>query len=303
MIANVRKSHPFPFSNKRKRVESARGKSPTTMDDSSTSAEGPVPQGPECPAPKRKCLDSGRGMFKNTWKLPEGIGSSSKGAKYAFCKYCSSHICIAHGGLNDVTRHVSGKTHKQRLHDIHSTPTLTTFASSTQNQSHKVMLAEVMFTDLVKAIFPDSAIARDFACKRTKSRSIICEALDPYYKKLRKADLIDSPYSLLCDESNDRGDSVKLLTVLVRAYESSNGVTRTRHLETVAIADLSSSGIFDSIEEVLRKYGLEFSNMISFASDTCNVMKGARKGVIARLRQKQAKIIDIHCMCHIKIWL
>ena len=118
-------------------------------------------------------------------------------------------------------------------------------------------------------------------------------------KKLRKADLIDSPYSLLCDESNDRGDSVKLLTVLVRAYESSNGVIRTRHLETVAIADLSSSGIFDSIEEVLRKYGLEFSNMISFASDTCNVMKGARKGVIARLRQKQAKIIDIHCICHI----
>ena len=122
---------------------------------------------------QKKCLDSGRGMFKNTWKLPEGIGSSSKGAKYAFCKYCSSHICIAHGGLNDVTRHVSGKTHKQRLHDIHSTPTLTTFASSTQNQSHKVMLAEVMFckyiamhnipfraadhfTDLVKAIFPDS---------------------------------------------------------------------------------------------------------------------------------------------------
>ena len=103
----------------------------------------------------------------------------------------------------------------------------------------------------------------------------------------------------MCDESNDRGDSVKLVTVLVRAYESSNGVIRTRHLETVAIADLSSSGIFDSIEEVLRKYGLEFSNMISFASDTCNVMKGARKGVIARLRQKQAKIIDIHCICHI----
>ena len=111
------------------------------MDDSSTSAEGPVPQGPECPAPKRKCLDSGRGKFKYTWKLPEGIGSSSKGAKYAFCKY---YICIAHGGFNDVTRRVSGKTHNQRLHDIHSTPTLTTFASSTQNQSHKVMLAEVI---------------------------------------------------------------------------------------------------------------------------------------------------------------
>ena len=31
----------------------------STMDDSSTSAEGPVPQGPECPAPKRKCFQGG----------------------------------------------------------------------------------------------------------------------------------------------------------------------------------------------------------------------------------------------------
>ena len=30
---------------------------------------------------------------------------------------------------------------------------------------------------------PDSAIAADFACKRTKTTAIVCEALDPYYKK------------------------------------------------------------------------------------------------------------------------
>ena len=35
------------------------------------------------------------------------------------------------------------------------------------------------------------------------------------------------------------------------------------------------------------------------SSDTCNVMKGARGGVIAKLKEKQAKVIDVHCMCHV----
>lgn len=106
-------------------------------------------------------------------------------------------------------------------------------------------------------------------------------------------------HSLLCDESNDKGDSVKLLTVLIRAYESNNSMIRTRHLETVGITDLTANSIFDFIEEVILKYGLDFSNMISFASDTCNVMKGSRKGVISKLRAKQPKIINIHCICHL----
>lgn len=38
---------------------------------------------------------------------------------------------------------------------------------------------------------------------------------------------------------------------------------------------------------------------MSFTSDTCNVMKGARGGVIAKLRSVQPKIIDVHCICHL----
>ena len=38
---------------------------------------------------------------------------------------------------------------------------------------------------------------------------------------------------------------------------------------------------------------------MAFASDTCNVMKGVRNGVIAKIHQKQPKVIDIHCICHL----
>jgi hypothetical protein len=67
----------------------------------------------------------------------------------------------------------------------------------------------------------------------------------------------------------------------------------------VGITDLSAHGIFESLEEVIGKFGLTFSNMVSFASDTCSVMKGVRSGVIAKLRQRQHKVIDIHCICHL----
>ncbi len=38
---------------------------------------------------------------------------------------------------------------------------------------------------------------------------------------------------------------------------------------------------------------------MSFTSDTCNVMKGQRGGVIAKLRLYQPKVVDVYCICHL----
>ena len=67
----------------------------------------------------------------------------------------------------------------------------------------------------------------------------------------------------------------------------------------MAVVDLTANGIFAGLESTLQKYGIPFSNMLSFTSDTCSVMKGARKGVITYLRKKQPKVLDIHCTCHL----
>ena len=61
----------------------------------------------------------------------------------------------------------------------------------------KVIYAEVMMaqfialpfqaadhlSDLVSSVFPDSRIAADFSSKHTKTKCIICDALDPYLKE------------------------------------------------------------------------------------------------------------------------
>ncbi len=57
-------------------------------------------------------------------------------------------------------------------------------------------LASDHLSPMFSVMFPDSAIAADFSCPRTKTKSIVCEALDPYHKKPVIENLHDSPFSL-----------------------------------------------------------------------------------------------------------
>ena len=42
------------------------------------------------------------------WDLPPYITESTKGENYAYCKLCSSHFSVSHGGFHDITRHING---------------------------------------------------------------------------------------------------------------------------------------------------------------------------------------------------
>ena len=89
-------------------------------------------------------------------------------------------------------------THQQRFKDSSSTQSLTGMLGQPSELSHirKVTTAEVIMSNFIAmhnisfqtadhlsrlfgSMFPDSKIASDFSCKHTKTRAIICEALDP----------------------------------------------------------------------------------------------------------------------------
>ena len=299
-------------------ISSSRGD--TTTDTSSSCYDSRMLPMDSTVAPstsKRRKHGSGMGRFKLGWNLPPYITSSRKGYKFSLCKLCSSDFSITHGGFNDIKRHVEGLNHQRRLKQSKQSSNIVTFfGEPSMAHASKVMVAELMMahfiaqhnlpfqaadhlSDLMSSMFPDSKIAADFSCKHTKTKSVICDALDPYMKKPVINIVRTAPFNLLCDESNERGDSVKLLTILVRIYEPRDAIIVTRHLDTVGIQDFTADGIFVAIEETLKKYSIPFCNLMSFTSDTCNVMKGFRKGVIAKLRALQPKVIDIHCICHL----
>ena len=184
------------------------------------------------------------------------------------------------------------------------------------NLSSKIILAEVAMsnfiaqhnlsfatadhlTDLPK-MFPDSKIAAGYACKRTKTTAIVCDALQPHLLKPVVDTAKSLSFSILCDESNKRGDAEKLLTILVEYLKNPMVKSSPVNLETVGIVDLSADGIFSAIRDTLQQHGLSFQYIsVLHQIYTCNVMKGARNGVVANLRQQQPKLVDIHCNCHI----
>ena len=221
------------------------------------------------------------------------------------------------GDFNDVKRHVAGKGHQKHYKEVTQNHTMESFAAqhvsdlSTKNISSEVAMCNFIaqhnlsfstadhLTDLLPKMFPDSKIVAGYACKRTKTTAIICDALGPHFLRPVVDTAESLSFSLLCDESNERGDTEKLLMILVRIFEEAHGQVTARHLETVGIVDFSANGIFTAIQDTLLRHGLAFERIVSFASNMCNVLKGARGGVIAKIRQEQRKIIDIHCNCHV----
>ena len=100
----------------------------------------------------------------------------------------------------------------------------------------------------------------------------------------------------MCDEFNKRGDDY---TILLRLFDSTTESIATYHLETVPLTNFTADGIFLALTDTLDRHKIPTSNILSFTSDTCNVMKGTRGGVISKLRAVQPKIIDVNCICHL----
>ena len=86
---------------------------------------------------------------------------------------------------------------------------------------------------------------------------------------------------------------MKLLTIFLRLFEPDSSLVITCHLKTDGVTDLTAEGIICALESTLKAHQLPFSNLMSFTSDTCNVVKGKRSGVIAKLCKLQPQIINI----------
>ena len=57
--------------------------------------------------------------------------------------------------------------------------------------------------------------------------------------------------------------------------------------------------LFEALKESVTKNGLSFDNVVSFVSDTTNVMKGARSGVQKLIKNAIPTLYDVGCICHL----
>ena len=93
---------------------------------------------------------------------------------------------------------------------------LATFFSE-HNLSFKVM---DHFSDLLPKLCPDSKIAANFKCKRTKTKCIIANALAPHFHNELVTNLKEAPFSLIIDETTDVSTRKELALVTAKMSRS-----------------------------------------------------------------------------------
>ncbi len=150
---------------------------------------------------------------------------------YARCTFCCSDFSVAHGGKNDVVTHISTKRHKESGKAIAATESVSSFfrrdiSSSTINaeslwimfiaKHNMAFLSSDHTNKLFREMFPDSEIAKKFACGRTEATAIVKEALSPFYH-MKAVNNFSNAFSILTDESNDKID--KSCIILVRVMD------------------------------------------------------------------------------------
>ena len=122
-------------------------------------------------------------------------GSTPNSAR---CEICLCEFSIRHGGVFDIKRHCEGTRHKAKgdpdgkgtSSSVTTVPKITGFFTQSQSPDLSVIRAETLFTSfliehniaaaaadhagkLFREMFPDSKIAKDYSCGRTKTACIV----------------------------------------------------------------------------------------------------------------------------------
>ncbi|XP_060125482.1 uncharacterized protein LOC118081165 isoform X3 [Zootoca vivipara] len=243
------------------------------------------------------------------------LKKSRLGHHYAFCTICSCDFSVSHGGRNDVTQHTKAAKHKRGVEAQKHAPTMSTCVTRNTEEADQVINAEVKMAMLcaknnvpftfcddynkcVAEMFPDSAIARKYSAGRTKTaqiiKGVIAAALDDELPKACQS----QPFSLMCDESNNRKAGKEFVT-MARLYDEANLQVATRFLEMPICNVGNAENLYEKLNEALRKRGIPWENVIAFNSDNVSVMKGKHDSVISRLKTSQPHIQDLGCICHL----
>ncbi|GAA6077908.1 zinc finger MYM-type protein 6-like [Tachysurus ichikawai] len=236
----------------------------------------------------------------------------SKLPNHAFCTVCNYDFDVSHQGATDCRRHVEGKKHFKKVAATDSVPRLNSFFL--QSQDLRTIRAETFYTThlaehniplavadhagpLFRKMFPDSEIAKQYGCGRTKTTFMLTTLAshdDQCLTDLMKR----SAFSLATDGSTDM-DDIKMYPIVVRIFDASVGRVVVMLLKISESRESAGRAIFDLLDGELKQRGTPWSNCISFAADNAAVMQGFGKGVAAFLKAQHPHICLMGCPWHL----
>ena len=265
----------------------------------------------KAPKPRRRC--SFRPLWKSQdftvsvkgveRTFSRSVLSGAEGDDRVKCMACQVVFSVCHGGAHDVKKHFSSSNHIAAISSRSTSTQLRVYGFGEsreakrarelkEKQQLQVQRAEALFvqfvvehnlpfrvgdhfTTLVKSMFPDSEIAKQFQCSRTKTSVLSRYGNGKYYHDKLIETLRGNPpvfFSLLMDESNDHGVEAKDLVVMLQFFDPTVMRAVTRFLDLPTANDGTAAAIFEKVNGYLNSCNLSYDQLVCFNSDTCNTM-------------------------------
>ncbi|XP_076064370.1 zinc finger protein 862-like [Oratosquilla oratoria] len=259
-------------------------------------------------APKRK--------FRDVWMADPAfqpwLSSVIEDPEKASCVFCKRQFG-AH--LTAITRHKETKMHILNAQKFEDLPKQET-SSSPVGASVAVAVALLMafiaehnlsfsiidhMVELMKVMFPDSAIAQGIHMHKTKCtetmKSLANVITEDLVKKLRIY-----KFSIIIDETTDVS-CTKTCAVLVRYFDLTSHKINSCFFSLINLYSSSSVGstvenLYEKLMETLDSHNIPRSNFIGFAADGASKIMGENNSLTGSLKDSLPGITVLRCICH-----
>ena len=148
-------------------------------------------------------------------------------------------------------------------------------------------------------MFPDSSIASNFNCGRTKTTYLINEGISIANIEKLKEKLNERVFSLAIDESNKKY-AKKYLCLMVKYFDKELNSIQINFLGLKKISISDGNSVRRLVVESFEENELSFDNCIQIMSDNASVNRGCHNGAITQIKNTYAKhLVDIGgCSLH-----
>jgi hypothetical protein len=126
---------------------------------------------------------------------------------------------------------------------------------------------------------------------------ILKNVISPCLLNSLLADVGDSSYSLIIDESTDSAN-LKVLCLMLKYYSARRSTIVTTFYRLILIEDCSAQGLYDAVTNQLAADGLPLNNLAGIGVDGANVMVGKHHSFFTLLQQVIPDLIVVKCVCH-----
>ncbi|KAJ8913073.1 hypothetical protein NQ315_006574 [Exocentrus adspersus] len=241
-------------------------------------------QDPIPTAESRKCREEWLKEF--TWLV-------NKNDK-AYCKCCDKFL---EGGRMHMKRHQTLNLHTKNVKKLKGAVSIEKCLISEEKKKELLQKKEAQLkmaihlaehnlsfaymehaNQFYSHLFPDSQIAANFNCSRSKMTQLIKTKIAPYVRENLSKKLNSCSFSIIIDETTDI---------------STKKIIGSSELEVA-----TSEKIFSVICELFKDNQVNINNLMGFASDNASVMMGDIKGVKARLLEIIPNLFVMPCISH-----